>query len=151
MSRMTDERYQQLLQWAFHPIGSAWIAELADGFKAERAELNALREGLRQPFVVVFMDGRNEIGTHLLPMPPYWIDDKEFYEIFDPKDGTAERVFSEAEKAGHSVGHCVVVPLIAQQCDGGAYYEAGSPCAKLTAILAGTPAEQQSALIQPKP
>lgn len=100
-----------------------------------------LKQALRGSWMVVFLDGRNEHGSHVLPMPGS--------TMADPPDENrlhedAEQIISEAEAAGHAIGHCVVTTWRwVDFGDGAMDWEYGSYHADLTAIFCGTPYEQR--------
>lgn len=101
------------------------------------------KQQLRRPWMVVFLDGRNEHGSHVLPMPGSTMDNPPGESLLHCD---AERIISEAEAAGHAIGDCVVTTW--QWVDYGdhpsaAGWEYGSYHADLTAIMCGTPYEQQ--------
>lgn len=84
--------------------------KLASDHRAEiEAEITRLTraveerdEALEQPFAVVFLDGRNEHGTHVLPSFPTGINPSDLQRELEA--GTAELVMSEAEKLGFAAG-----------------------------------------------
>lgn len=104
-----------------------------------------MKQELRSPWMVVFLDGRNEHGSHVLPMPGNTIADVEQVEALLPE--TAEQILSEAEAAGHAVGDCVVTSWRwVRGWDGEpGYWEYSSYHADLTAVMCGTPDEQRRA------
>ena len=82
----TDTEYQ-----------AAKAALLAEARKAE-----ALEQALKTPFCVLFLDGRNEHGTHVLPSFPTSIDVVE-----DDLAEQAEAILEAAENAGFQIGQHV--------------------------------------------
>lgn len=99
------------------------------------------KQELRRPWMVVFLDGRNEHGSHVLPMAGSTMEDapdeKRLHE-------DAEQIISEAEAAGHAIGDCVVTTWRwVDYGDGCMGWEYGSYHADLTAIFCGTPYEQR--------
>lgn len=67
------------------------------------AEIKRLREALNGKFCALFLDGRNEHGSHVLPSFPTSID-------ISPEDLTsddAEHIIKSAESEGFSVGDTV--------------------------------------------
>jgi hypothetical protein len=106
-----------------------------------------IKELLRDAWTGVFLDGRNEHGTHVLTLPHGTIDqDPKLYAL----EEYAEQIMVAAEKAGHTAGHCVVVTW--KYIDGGydtdpSYWDLTSAYQpELTALLFGTAAEQQTQL-----
>lgn len=101
-----------------------------------------MKRELRRPWMTVYLDGRNEHGSHVLPMPGD--------NMADPPDENrlredAEQIISEAEAAGHVIGDCVVTTWHWVTYDGpdDAGWEYQSYHADLTAIFCGTPYEQR--------
>ena len=74
--------------------------------------MNDLKDHARKNFVSLFMDGRNEAGTHLLEMSHNGIAPMALRRLIDtelrPDDGTAEFIFSEAEAVGYKDSDCIV-------------------------------------------
>lgn len=73
---------------------SAYPALLAEARKAE-----AMKQALKMPFCVLFLDGRNEHGTHVLPSFPTSID-----VVDDDLAEQAEAIMSAAEAEGFTEG-----------------------------------------------
>lgn len=99
---------------------------------------------LRRPWMVVYLDGRNEHGSHVLPMPGSMMfdgpDERALHE-------DAEQIISEAEAAGHTIGHCVVTMWRSVEYEPGfRVWEYEGYHADLTAIFCGTPHEQRQEL-----
>jgi hypothetical protein len=61
--------------------------------------MNAAAEALSRPFCVVFLDGRNEHGSHVLTSFPKSFDD-DAGDIY----GQSEAILLAAEAAGFAVG-----------------------------------------------
>ena len=104
---------------------------------------------LRKPFLSVFLDGRNEHGSHVLMMPGDSIGDLTECEsaLNDQDEGLAEQIISEAETLGYCVGDCVVTAW--RHCKDpdylpGGYWEYLSIDPVLTGAFHGTPDEQDA-------
>lgn len=109
---------------------------------------DAIKTQARKPFLSLFMDGRNEHGTHLLPVLPDSIGDTGdiISDLVDmAADGFTEKIFSEAESLGHVTGHCIVT-IWSYQKDEVGYFEYESVCPVLTELFFGTPEEQSASL-----
>lgn len=100
------------------------------------------KQQLRRPWMVVYLDGRNEHGSHVLPMPGSTMHD-EPDEALLRED--AEQIISEAEAAGHVIGDCVVTTWrwVSYDHSSDAGWEYESYHADLTAVFCGTPYEQR--------
>lgn len=101
-----------------------------------------LKTELRRHWCVLFLDGRNEHGSHVLPMPGSRMFDTAGMERMLPE--IAEQIISEAEALGHSIGDCVVTTWAWKPTneDGPGFWAYGSVHADLTEIMCGTPHEQ---------
>ena len=77
---------------------------------------------LDTPFIELFLDGRNEHGTHVLPMSLRSIDDDQIDEDLPEM---AEEIMRAAEKLGYSVGDFVWAEFQneKEQRDGQGYLE----------------------------
>ncbi|MGE0652046.1 MAG: hypothetical protein AB7P12_09880 [Alphaproteobacteria bacterium] len=130
------------------------VPALLSALDAAEATIARLTAEVRQPFRGFYMDGRNEHGTHLLWLPlssgggTAVLDetDGDSGGISDGPNGTAERLFAEAEHAGHGVGHAIVITLRLVEHECGDYYECGSYSPELTAAFYGTAENQNAAL-----
>ena len=74
-------------------------------------DIDEIKDALRQRFFTVFLDGRNEHGSHVLQMAGDNISDGHDQIISDTQDqstGLAEQIIAEAEGAGFKINHCVV-------------------------------------------
>lgn len=102
---------------------------------------------LRQPFIGLFMDGRNECGTHLLPTNetslPSDLYDGAAYLLEDQGAGEAEKVFQEAEALGYETLHCIACIATRDTVDGETYVESLSVSDALTRAFYGSPDEQR--------
>jgi hypothetical protein len=112
-------------------------------------ELDAAKADLNSSFFCVFLDGRNEHGSHVVEMPGSNItpdDAKDLVAVLNDQDlGFAEQIIKDAESLGHEVGHCVVTiwdlthdPEWGVECE----YRRISPV--LTNLMVGTPDEQRA-------
>lgn len=93
----------------------------------------------------VFLDGRNEHGSHVLMLPQRSIELAQDANGDFLKD-EAETILREAEANGFKVGDAVVATF--EQClDEGffSHYEFVGVSTELTALLYGTPVEQAEA------
>ncbi len=105
-----------------------------------------LKKIARKPFFSVHMDGRNEHGTHLLPLPYTSIDDTGYAEVVnefldDPRGGFTESVFKQAEMLGYQTGDAIVT-VWGWRNDEVAYLEYEHVSPVLTELFWGTPDEQ---------
>lgn len=103
-----------------------------------------IRDALRSAWLTVYLDGRNEHGSHVIPMPGNHVADVASVELVLAE--YAERIISEAEAAGHAIGDCIVTVWRRTQfgdhpAESG--YEYLGYHADLTAIMCGTPYEQR--------
>ena len=107
------------------------------------------QDALSQPFFSVFIDGRNEFGAHVLPIPPDSIgDERHIREIVsyleDQQEGLAEKIIREAESFGFEINHCVAT--IWRHSGGGEmgdYFEYLRVDSFLTELLHGSPDDQR--------
>ena len=108
-------------------------------------DINAIKESLRKPYLSVFLDGRNEHGSHVLTMPGDSVSDHgEIISLLESQeDGIAEQIISEAEKAGFEINHCVVT-IWRQQHDHICYWEYVGLDLLLTELMIGTADEQRA-------
>jgi hypothetical protein len=108
-----------------------------------------LKSELQEAFFSLYMDGRNENGTHLVAMPGDRIGDSKFCERnLDPREAQTEAIFLEAEKLGHKDGHCVVTIWRQDPAtpDGeGYYWEFVRVSPVLTEAFFGNPDKQTAA------
>lgn len=79
--------------------------EAAHEITTARAEIEQLRGALGKTFCVVFLDGRNEHGTHVIPSFPMMMNLTEE----DISEWLAEEIFSASEKLGYGEGDHVWV------------------------------------------
>jgi hypothetical protein len=130
------------------PIG--WGA-FCDENEALRQQVRELKEAVAKPFLTVFLDGRNEYGSHALPMPPENLGATHAEVekcLADQGDGLSEKIISDAEALGFEIGHSVTTSW--RFVDSGEFtggymeYEGISP--PLTELFCGTAKEQREAL-----
>lgn len=102
------------------------------------------KQQLRRPWLIVYLDGRNDHGSHVLPMPGCMMHEPLDEAVLSE---AAEKIISEAEAAGHVIGDCVVT-MWRWESFGDHHsqmgWEYGSYHADLTAIFCGTPYEQKA-------
>lgn len=67
-------------------------------------DLEAFRSAFAKPGMMVFLDGRNEHGTHVLPVLPLNGPYDMVGELYDPSSGSSEAIFLAAEKLGFKAG-----------------------------------------------
>lgn len=124
----------------------ATILTLTDQRDALEKEVGELKRSLTQSlWQIVFLDGRNEHGSHVLPMPGNNI----FGELTeDLLHEDAELIISEAEKLGYAIGHCVVTLWrtfkVGDGCEAALEYIGISEL--LTDVLCGRPLKQSDLL-----
>jgi hypothetical protein len=103
-----------------------------------------LQDALRKPWIGVFMDGRNEHGTHLLVMSQRNASDEMEREVKsmleDMGDGYAEGLFAKAESMGYAEGNAIVLELHVETAEG--YTEIVGISEVLTRAFYGSPDEQ---------
>ena len=112
-------------------------------------EVEALREALRaHDWFSVYLDGRNEHGSHVLPLAGGTIVETEEIEreLECQSTGTAERIIAEAEAAGFSIGMGLVTRWSWVRCgdEGGGCWEYARIDPVLTAVRYGTPEAQRA-------
>ena len=112
-------------------------------------QIEDIRSHLQEPFLAVFLDGRNEHGSHVLPMPGDRIGDLgEITGLLESQDdGVAEQIITDAEGLGFEICHCVVT-VWRQDCVGdgaSSYWEYVEIDPILTDLLYGTPESQRAA------
>jgi hypothetical protein len=118
-------------------------AALLDTYVEEKVA--DLRAALKTPYISLHMDGRNEHGTHLLEgaggcsIPQV----EEVMAALDPRDSTAEEIFKEAEKAGHSAGHMIVTRW-RWVVDEHGYWEFDAIDPLLTSVMHGDASQQDA-------
>lgn len=110
-------------------------------------DINELREAIRKPYLTVFLDGRNEHGSHVLTMPGDNIGHYVGQIVEDLEDqdfGLAEQILKDAEALGYGEGYCVVTSwrFETNQCSPGFEYVGANRM--LTEFLCGTPQEQDA-------
>lgn len=74
--------------------------------ETELSLLEAYRSAFSKPGMMVYLDGRNEHGTHVLPMLPMNAPDEVAGELFTD-EGPNEVIFLAAENEGFKAGDCV--------------------------------------------
>lgn len=104
-----------------------------------------IKDAIRKPWISLFMDGRNEHGTHLLPVPPDGLcfDEKATENLLYSENEDVESVFKEAEDLGFTVGCCIVVTCNIGQDE---YYELSKVDTVLTQLIFGSKDEQMREL-----
>ena len=127
-------------------------AKAAEGWvKVPEGYVVVSKDAIRQPFLCVFLDGRNEHGSHVLPCGAdnlgHFNDDCVSY-LEDQSEGIAEQIITEAERLGHKISHGVVTVWRlnkggSQLGDEPAYMEYERVDPVLTELLIGTPDEQE--------
>lgn len=114
LASVTEERDALIRDNASYVDAAANEASRADRIERNRdmwkgqcerqaADLTKMREALTKPFALVFLDGRNEHGSHVLPSLPTNLPDE--YEADLPE--FAEQILQEAEANGFAVGQHV--------------------------------------------
>lgn len=119
-------------------------AELEDREAEQQALfIRNLRESLRSYWQSVLLDGRNEFGSHVLPMPGNNIPDGEVEKELGEQ---AERIISNAESLGYEIGQVVVTIWSAHDDGDGSWWEYEHIDSLLTEFLHGNAAEQRERL-----
>jgi len=110
-----------------------------------RLQADAMREALRSHWHGVFLDGRNEHGSHVLMLPQRSID-LEQDSNGDFLKAHAETILREAESAGFEIGDAVVATFDLCLDEGFfSHHEFVGISTDLTALLYGTSDEQSAA------
>jgi hypothetical protein len=112
-----------------------------------RAENEALKEALQSHFLCVYLDGRNEHGSHVLEAPGSNIDPddkKDLLLVLEDQDlGFTEEIIKDAEALGYQVGNSVVTLWdITHDPEWGAECEYRRISPELTAAMCGSPEDQ---------
>ena len=128
----------------------AWEALRQAEQRGREEEREQIQAALRQPFLSVYLDGRNEHGSHVLPLAANSIGDgdilKEMEEALDDQAiGYAERVIDEAERLNYKIGDAVVTTWKRTGPHVEDYWELASVDALLSALFFGAPSEQAAA------
>ncbi len=133
------------------------IQEATDAIKTAlnaADELAALKQALKTPYISLYLDGRNDHGTHVLDGAGGCSIQRGdlILEELDPRGEVAERIFKEAVASGHGAGHMVVarwrfVPGEGDGFSDTGYFEFECIDDLLTSVLHGS-AEQQAAEIR---
>lgn len=106
----------------------------------------AVTEALRSHWHGVFLDGRNEHGSHVIRLPQRSIE-LEQDEAGNFLKELAETILSDAEALGFSVGDAVAITFDLCTDDGFfSHYEYVGVSEALTSMLYGSSAEQAAAL-----
>lgn len=105
-----------------------------------------VKTAIRRPWVSLFMDGRNEFGTHFLPVEPdgLSLSEQDSQALLESKNDEVERIFSDAERAGYADGCCIVVSCTIYEEEYGCYYELTSLDEDLTRLIFGSAEEQMA-------
>ncbi len=114
---------------------------------------NKIKEAIRKPWLSVFMDGRNEYGTHLIPMSPdnLCLTEEGYEELLDSRGNDVEQIFKDAEKLGYKEGCVIVVECrIVKYNDENHYYELIQVNDELTQLIFGNAKEQKQRMNEPK-
>lgn len=113
-------------------------------------EHEALKAALKSHYISLFMDGRNEHGTHLLDMPGGTSAPQAelfFRDALDARDDMAEEIFAAAEALGHDAGHSIVVRVRVPENEEDCWDFLGID-EMLTAVMHGTAAEQSAEMAE---
>ena len=144
-------RHQKVVgQVSERHIDIGWVGVTSEADAAISVHTKALHEELQQPFAAVFLDGRNEHGSHVLPMPGDNLGclHKQAIDLLsDQSVEYAERIISEAEGLGHRIGHCVITTWrICSDGPGEPWVELAGVSQTLTALFFGSPQKQDEEL-----
>lgn len=132
-----------------HAADAETVRRERDAAEAQVATLTEkvarMGAALRGDWHGVFLDGRNEHGSHVLNLPQCSItleQDSEGYFLRED----AEAILLDAESKGFRSGdHAVVVTFDRCTDDGRfSHYEVAEVCPVLTALFYGTPEEQDA-------
>jgi len=123
----------------------AVIRVLSADRAAQAERMARLEEALRGDWHGVFLDGRNEHGSHVLNLPQRSIELEQNSEGYFLPD-EAEAILLDAEAKGFRAGDHGVVLVFDRCTDEGwfSHYEFKEVSPELTALLYGTPAEQDA-------
>lgn len=81
---------------------AACSPERISALLAEARKAEAMKQALKTPFCVLYLDGRNEHGTHVLPSYP-----RSFEVVDEDVAEQAEAILEAAENAGFQIGQHV--------------------------------------------
>ena len=112
-----------------------------------------LKKDARQPFLCVFLDGRNEHGSHVLTVAGESIDipiclEAIISDLQNQDIGLSEQIISEAEALGHEINHCVTTLWVADGERGDVWFEYAAISPELTELFFGTPEEQTAEFLE---
>jgi len=121
------------------------VVEQMNDRAAQAERMARLEEALRGDWHGVFLDGRNEHGSHVLNLPQRSIELEQNSEGYFLPD-EAEAILLDAEAKGFRAGDHGVVLVFDRCTDEGwfSHYEFKEVSPELTALLYGTPAEQDA-------
>ena len=108
-----------------------------------------IKEAIRKPWLSVFMDGRNEYGTHLISMSPdnLCLTEEGYEELLDSYGNDVEQIFKDAEKLGYTEGCVIVVECkTIKYNDDNHYFELIRVDDELTQLIFGSAEEQKQKL-----
>jgi hypothetical protein len=130
-------------------VEAAIPAALAALRKAVEEERETLRAALQKPYLTVFIDGRNEHGSHVLFTAGDNIGDTSIINemteaLEDQSIGYAESVITAAEALGYKINHCVVTTWNRTGESVEDYWELEGVDSVLSALLCGTPEQQEA-------
>ncbi|NTF67918.1 hypothetical protein [Rhizobium rhizogenes] len=104
----TSGDLERIVQWVndagsgYTATAEATLAETMDRATAAEVKLSEAVKVIEQPFCVLFLDGRNEHGSHVLPSYP-----RSFEPVGDDIDDQAEAILVEAERLWFAIGEHV--------------------------------------------
>lgn len=117
-------------------------SRMAEEWSSLKARIKALEEALRSDWHGVYLDGRNEHGSHVIRLPHRSIE-LEQDEEGDFLKPDAETILSDAEALGFVVGDAVVATFTHCTDDGFfSHYEYAGISSELTEMLYGSHTDQ---------
>lgn len=128
-------------------LDETWDGDRYNGLRgriedAILAERRRCTDALRGNWHGVYLDGRNEHGSHVIRLPHRSIElDQD--ENGDFLKYTAETILQDAERLGFAIGDAVIVAFESCRDEGWpSYYEYAGISPELTALFYGMPEEQ---------
>lgn len=108
-------------------------------------EYDRVKKSIRKPWLSLYMDGRNEHGTHLLPCVPDGVGVclDGVSNMLHCQEPDVERIFARAESLGFADGHVIVATVDVEEPDKQlSIYRLDDVDYDLTCLMHGSPEEQ---------